>query len=122
MSWTQTIKQGIPQDLPHGPFYDKSVAHAPKRNIEKLSLDQKKLAVQNALRYFASIHHEFLAKEFKEELDKYGRIYMHRYRPLDEIKSRPISEYPAKCVAAAAIMLMIQNIRDPLYLPHRMHI
>ncbi|MDB4270959.1 urocanate hydratase, partial [bacterium] len=47
------------------------------------------------------------------ELEKYGRIYMYRFQPGYKIYARPISEYPAKTVEGAAIMLMIQNNLDP---------
>jgi urocanate hydratase len=43
------------------------------------------------------------------ELEQYGRIYMHRFRPDYEIKARPIEDYPAESLQAASIMLMIQN-------------
>ena len=38
--------------------------------------------------------HAELLPEFKEELEKYGRIYMYRFRPDYEMYARPISEYP----------------------------
>tara|TARA_B100002049_G_scaffold103215_1_gene76159 strand:+ start:574 stop:2358 length:1785 start_codon:yes stop_codon:yes gene_type:complete len=38
---------------------------------------------------------------------------MHRFRPLYSMHARPISEYPAKTLHSAAIMLMIQNNLDP---------
>ena len=47
-----------------------------------------------------------------EELRKYGRIYMYRFRPTYRMYARPIDEYPAKSKQAAAIMLMIQNNLD----------
>ena len=59
--------------------------------------------------YFPAKHHAVLAKEFAEELRRYGRIYMYRLRPDYEMYARPIDEYPARCRQAAAIMLMIQN-------------
>ena len=74
--------------------------------------DEKKLALQNALRYFPKKHHKFLAQEFADELKKYGRIYMYRYRPDYEMKARNIEEYPGKSMQAKAIMLMIQNNLD----------
>jgi urocanate hydratase len=67
---------------------------------------------RNALRYFDKKHHQVLAPEFLEELRKYGRIYMYRFRPTYKMYARPIDEYPAKSKQAAAIMLMIQNNLD----------
>ncbi|MFY9154429.1 MAG: urocanate hydratase, partial [Prolixibacteraceae bacterium] len=88
-----------------------SINHAPKRK-DILNQSEKKLALQNALRYFSPELHDRLAPEFLEELNTFGRIYMHRYRPDYEMKARPIQEYPHKSAQAAAIMLMIQNNLD----------
>jgi len=111
LSFKEQITQGIPNELPAIKEYDLSVSHAPKRK-EILSEDEKKLALKNALRYFDKRHHAELIIEFKEELAKYGRIYMYRLRPEYEIYARPIDEYPGKCVQAQSIMLMIQNNLD----------
>ena len=54
--------------------YDPEVNHAPKRK-DILTKEEKKLAIRNALRYFEPRHHAVLAREFAEELEKYGRIY-----------------------------------------------
>ena len=59
-----------------------------------------------------------LAPEFAEELHRYGRIYMYRFRPSYDMYARPIDEYPAKCAQAAAIMAMIQNNLDPRVAQH----
>ncbi|MFT5878853.1 MAG: urocanate hydratase, partial [Dokdonia sp.] len=83
----------------------------PKRK-DILSPAEKELALRNALRYFDAKHHATLLPEFKEELDKYGRIYMYRFRPDYKIYARPIDEYPGECNQAKAIMLMIQNNLD----------
>lgn len=108
------VKEGIPHILPELKNRNKKYPHAPKRNIKGvLNKDEMKLAVQNALRYFAPQHHEILAKEFYDELKKYGRIYMYRYLPDYEMHARPVSHYQAKSKQAAAIMLMIQNNLDP---------
>ena len=107
----KAILTGIPEELPEHPGIDPSVSHAPVRP-DMLTKEEKKLAIRNALRYFQENHHAFLAKEFAEELKTYGRIYMYRFRPSYEMKARPISDYPAKCQQAAAIMLMIQNNLD----------
>ncbi|MBR4837480.1 MAG: urocanate hydratase [Bacteroidales bacterium] len=111
------ILAGIPEQLPEVKEYDKSINHAPKRK-DILTKEQKRLALKNALRYFPERLHAQLAPEFYEELEKYGRIYMYRYRPSYKMYARPIDEYPAKCRQAAAIMLMIQNNLDPAVAQH----
>ena len=108
MTFQEQIQQGIPQHLPTPKPYDTSINHAPKRK-EILTEEEKKLALKNALRYFEPQFHAELIEEFKEELEKYGRIYMYRYRPDYEIYARPIEEYPGKSLQAKSIMLMIQN-------------
>jgi len=111
------ILAGIPHELPQKRELDKTVSHAPKRkNI--LTKDEKHLAIKNALRYFPVKHHTILAKEFAEELDLYGRIYMYRFRPDYKIFARPIYDYPYQNKQAAAIMLMIQNNLDPAIAQH----
>jgi len=111
------IKQGIPGFLPQPVPYDSQVNHAPVRK-DILSASDKKLAIRNALRYFNTEHHAVLAKEFAEELKKFGRIYMFRFRPGYEMFARPIDHYPAHCQQAAAIMMMIQNNLDPAVAQH----
>ena len=113
----QEIRLGIPDTLPEMPQYDTEINHAPKRK-DILTPEQKKLALRNALRYFPQHLHAALAPEFAEELRKYGRIYMYRYRPQYEMKARPIDEYPHRSRQAAAIMLMIQNNLDPRVAQH----
>ena len=111
------IRAGIPDYLPEPQKYDTSINHAPKRK-DILTYEEKKLALRNALRYFPKKFHATLAPEFAEELHKYGRIYMYRYRPRYEMKARPISDYPHRSEQAAAIMLMIQNNLDPSVAQH----
>ncbi len=111
------LLQGIPEVLPEPKPLDESVSHAPKRK-DILTKEEKKLALKNALRYFDPKHHAVLAPEFAVELEKYGRIYMYRFRPDYEMYARPIGEYPAKSKQAAAIMLMIQNNLDPAVAQH----
>ena len=112
-----SITQGLPAHLPEPQLYNTLVNHAPIRK-DILSPTDKKLAIRNALRYFETQHHAVLAKEFAEELKKYGRIYMYRFRPKYEMFARPINQYPAKCQQAAAIMMMIQNNLDPAVAQH----
>ena len=111
------IRAGIPEQLPPAKPYDTQINHAPRRK-EILSSEEQVLALKNALRYFPEQHHAELAKEFRDELHRYGRIYMYRLRPDYEMKARPIDDYPARSRQAAAIMLMIQNNLDKAVAQH----
>ena len=107
------LSEGIPDVIPNHPGIDPDVDHAPSRR-DILTDDEKQLSLHNALRYFPSDTHDVLAPEFADELNAYGRIYMHRYRPThEEMRAYPIDTYPANSRHAAAIMLMIQNNLDP---------
>lgn len=117
MTFKEQILQGIPDNLPSPKSLDPTVSHAPRRK-DILSLEEKKLAISNALRYFHPKHHAVLAPEFYDELQRYGRIYMYRFRPDYAIHARPIHEYPHQSLQAAAIMLMIQNNLDPAVAQH----
>ena len=116
-AFQKEILAGIPAELPEEKPYDTEINHAPKRK-DILTKEQKVLALKNALRYFPAKFHETLAKEFAGELERYGRIYMYRFRPSYEIYARPIDDYPAKSRQAAAIMAMIQNNLDPRVAQH----
>ena len=116
-SFKEQILEGIPSELPAPKPYDPNINHAPKRK-DILSPEEKKLAIRNALRYFEPRHHQILAREFAEELEKYGRIYMYRFKPDYPMYARPIDEYPGKSLQAKAIMLMIQNNLDPAVAQH----
>ena len=111
------ITQGLPEQLPIKRSVPGDVNRAPKRK-DILTAKEKKLALENALRYFPVEWHEVLATEFLEELKTFGRIYMYRFKPSYEMKARPISDYPAQTPQAAAIMLMIQNNLDPAVAQH----
>lgn len=113
----QQIAEGIPSVLPAVKPYPQDANRAPKRK-DILSKAEKQLAVRNALRYFPTEWHAELAVEFARELNDFGRIYMYRFKPDYAIKARPISDYPAKCQQAAAIMLMIDNNLDPAVAQH----
>ncbi len=117
MTFQQQLTQGIPDILPLIKDRDLVINHAPKRK-KIVTPKEKKLAIRNALRYFDKKHHRVLAKEFYEELETYGRIYMYRFRPDYKIYARPINEYPGKCEQAKAIMLMIQNNLDQKVAQH----
>ena len=112
-----TILQGIPDKLPAMQPYETAANHAPVRK-DILSASEKKLALKNALRYFDPKHHAALAPEFADELKRFGRIYMHRFRPTYRMYARNIMEYPHQSIHAAAIMLMIQNNLDPAVAQH----
>lgn len=111
------ILEGIPKVLPKKKKYDLNINHAPIRK-DILSIDEKKLALKNALRYFPKDMHHTLAPEFLEELKKYGRIYMYRFRPDYKIYSRNINDYPHKSKQAAAIQLMLTNNLDNAIAQH----
>lgn len=113
----QSVREGIPTELPAPRPYDPEINHAPKRK-DILKREEKQLAVRNALRYFDPRHHAVLAPEFAEELEKYGRIYMYRFRPAYEMHARNIMDYPHKSLQAAAIMVMIQNNLDKAVAQH----
>ena len=113
----EQILVGIPNDLPKNKPLNSNLSHAPKRK-EILNKQEKHLALKNALRYFPKNHHKILSSEFADELEKYGRIYMYRFRPEYKIYARNIEEYPAKSKHAAAIMLMIQNNLDSAIAQH----
>lgn len=116
-AFRQQVLQGIPAELPAPIPYDEAVNHAPRRK-DILTPAEKKLAVRNALRYFDARHHRVLAREFYDELIRYGRIYMYRFRPGYEMYARPLEEYPCETAHAGAIMLMIQNNLDPAVAQH----
>ena len=102
LSFKDEILLGIPKVLPPKRPRIRELNHAPKRK-DILNLEEKKLAIRNALRYFPSAWHSELSAEFALELEKYGRIYMYRFQPGYKIYARPISEYPAITVEGAAI-------------------
>ena len=112
------LTQGIPAKLPAHPAHDETVDHAPPRR-QILDRREKELALRNALRYFPAKMHAELAPEFVRELERDGRIYMHRLRPTQyPMRAHRLSDYPARSPQAAAIMLMIQNNLDPAVAQH----
>ena len=113
----EAIVAGIPGTIPPKRTISGDVNRAPKRK-DILKPSEKRLALENALRYFPKEWHAELAPEFLEELIEYGRIYMYRFKPNYAIKARSIHDYPAKCAQAACIMLMIQNNLDPAVAQH----
>ncbi len=117
MTFQEQILQGIPAELPVKKAYPKDANRAPKRK-DILSVEEKQLAIRNALRYFPKPWHKELAAEFAQELLDYGRIYMYRFKPDYKIYARPIEEYPAQSQQAAGIMMMMQNNLDPAVAQH----
>jgi urocanate hydratase len=117
LSFKEQILIGIPDELPPVREFEPTANHAPRRK-DILTRKEKQLAVANALRYFQPKHHAVLAPEFYQELIHYGRIYMYRFRPMYEMKARPIQDYPFQSQQAGAIMVMIQNNLDPAVAQH----
>jgi urocanate hydratase len=113
----RAIAEGIPNQLPPKREVPTEINRAPKRK-DILSTGEKRLALENALRYFPKEWHAELAPEFLEELKEFGRIYMYRFKPSYDMHARGIEEYPCKTPQAAAIMLMIQNNLDPAVAQH----
>jgi urocanate hydratase len=107
----ELVVQGIPTQLPPPATHEKEISHAPRRK-DILTRDEKILALKNALRYFPKQQHKELSVEFASELEKYGRIYMYRFRPEYRITARSIEDFPYKSRQAAAIMLMLSNNLD----------
>lgn len=112
MTFQEEILEGIPAELPAPRPLNDHFPH-PKGRKHDLDAAGKRLALRNALRYFDPAQHPVLAAEFADELERYGRIYMYRFRPQHPVHARPIGDYPARCQQAAAIMLMVQNNLDP---------
>jgi len=117
LDFKSQIKQGLPDVLPALRSYPENGNRAPKRK-DILTTTEKRLALENALRYFPKEWHSTLAPEFLNELKQYGRIYMYRFMPEYKMYSRHIDEYPANSKQAASIMLMIQNNLDPRVAQH----
>ncbi|MDR2899141.1 MAG: urocanate hydratase, partial [Clostridiales bacterium] len=66
--------------LPDYPAFKEGIRRAPSRGF-RLTKEQTKTALKNALRYLPEELHEKLAPEFLQELKTYGRIYAYRFRP-----------------------------------------
>ncbi len=111
------ILEGIPVQLPPAAERDPELDHAPRRK-DILKPDEKKLALRNALRYIPKQHHPVMVKEFATELEKYGRIYMYRYRPAYAISARSLKAFPYRSVQAGAIMVMLSNNLDHMVAQH----
>ena len=109
ISDAMTIK--LDNQLPEYPGFVEGVRRAPDRGF-RLTKEQTRIALKNALRYVPQELHETLALEFMEELRNYGRVYAYRYRPEGRIYGRPIDEYKGKCIEGKAYQVMIDNNLD----------
>ena len=104
-----TIK--LDAELPEYPAFVEGIRRAPDRGY-RLTPEQTKIALKNALRYVPEELHEQLAPEFLEELRTRGRIYAYRYRPEGGIYGKSIDEYKGKCTEGKAFQVMIDNNLD----------
>ena len=109
ISDAMTIK--LDNQLPEYPGFVEGVRRAPDRGF-RLTKEQTRIALKNALRYVPQELHETLAPEFMEELRNYGRVYAYIYRPEGRIYGRPIDEYKGKCIEGKAFQVMIDNNLD----------
>ncbi len=100
----------LSEELPPDPVFRNGIRRAPKREIN-LSESEKKIALKNALRYIPKNLHEKLVTEFLEELNTKGRIYGYRYRPVEEIKGKPVDNYKG-ILEARALQVNIDNNLD----------
>ena len=98
-------------EYPPDPVFEPSIRRAPSRGF-RLTDEQTRTALRNALRYLPPELHEKAAPEFLEELRTYGRIYAYRWRPAGHIKGRPIDEYEGRCTEGKAFQVQIDNNLD----------
>jgi urocanate hydratase len=97
--------------LPEKPDFVPGIRRAPDRGF-RLTRDQARTSLKNALRYVPEELHERLAPEFLEELLTRGRIYGYRYRPPGRICAKPVEQYRGNCLAGKAFQVMIDNNLD----------
>lgn len=97
--------------LPEMPVFQEGIRRAPKREFN-LSKADTELALKNALRYIPEQWHETLAPEFLDELLTHGRIYGYRFRPVGNLKGKPIDEYVGRTTEGRAFQVMIDNNLD----------
>ncbi|MBF0211490.1 MAG: urocanate hydratase, partial [Desulfamplus sp.] len=112
---SQSMEIRLDDKLPTISPFKEGIRRAPARGF-RLSANQTKTALANALRYIPEEHHAALIPEFLDELKTRGRIYGYRFRQtLDEsgcIKAKPIDSYKGRCLAGKAFQLMIDNNLD----------
>ena len=97
ISGAMTIKLG--NELPEYPKFVEGIRRAPDRGF-RLTPEQTKLALKNALRYVPEELHEKLAPEFLEELKTRGRIYAYRFRPRAAFTASPLTSIRANAPKA----------------------
>lgn len=97
--------------LPAAPVFAEGIRRAPDRGF-RLTPEQTKVALKNALRYVPEELHAVLAPEFMEELRTRGRIYAYRYMPQERIYGKPIEEYKGNCIEGKAFQVMMDNNLD----------
>ncbi|MEL3900445.1 urocanate hydratase [Treponema phagedenis] len=97
--------------LPEKKEFQPGIRRAPDRGF-RLTKEQTKIALRNALRYIPEEYHEQLIPEFLEELTTRGRIYGYRFRPEGRIYGKPIDEYKGNCIEGKAFQVMIDNNLD----------
>ena len=102
------MKITLPNQLPIYPVFRQGIRRAPDRGF-RLTDNQTKIALKNALRYIPTELHQQLAPEFLEELKTRGRIYGYRYRPEGDLKAKSIDQYKGKCMEGKAFQVMIDN-------------
>ncbi len=125
----QAMRIRLDDELPEMPPFKEGIRRAPDRGF-RLSANQTRTSLANALRYVPEEHHATLIPEFLDELKTRGRIYGYRFRPYgiaddvsnntgcsDAIKSgciraKPIDSYKGNCLAGKAFQLMIDNNLD----------
>ncbi len=101
----------LDDELPPPANFENCYRRAPARDF-RLSSQDTRLALANALRYVPEPLHATLAPEFLQELRERGRIYAYRYRPHGALRGRPVSEYQGRCLAGQALQVMIDNNLD----------
>jgi hypothetical protein len=84
LSFKEAILQGIPPEMPAAKNPDPKLSHAPKRK-DILSLEEKELALKNALRYFPEAWHTerpYLYVSFSTRLRNKGATHFRLPRQL----------------------------------------
>ena len=104
-----TVK--LDQKMPEMPEFVSGIRRASHRGFT-LNQQQTEVALKNALRYVPEEHHAVVAPEFLEELLTRGRIYGYRYRPVGQLKGKPLDEYQGNCIEGKAFQVMIDNNLD----------
>jgi urocanate hydratase len=111
MDYKDAILFTLADELPPKKEFAEGIRRAPDRGL-KLTENQAKIALKNALRYIPSHLHKEMAPEFLEELRAMGRIYGYRYRPGGNLKGKAIDEYKGRITEAKAFQVMIDNNLD----------